>query len=295
LITQTKTLNLQYRAQLDAGRDKLLELNAAGHGKIEPLLDAIANQDHSRQLSQLMNRLFDAIGVQQDEKDLHSFVLMPTESMISQVPGLSHDGMEVTYRRETAASLEHLQFISWDHPLVHNCIDMVLTDVIGKSSIAFIKEAALPKGAYYLQVSFVLTATAPRDLQLTRYLPTTPITLCIDAKGKVVNLEETHLFTVNKATANKLIQALKPAIQQNLEIAEKNAHQQANQIQHDAIEKMHSLLSDEANRLQALSEHNPSIRKDEIDFIHRQIAQLDTIMQNADLQLDAVRLLVNNP
>jgi ATP-dependent helicase HepA len=80
-----------------------------------------------------------------------------------------------------------------------------------------------------------------------------------------------------------------------LEIAEKNAHQQANQIQHDAIEKMHSLLSDEANRLQALSEHNPSIRKDEIDFIHRQIAQLDTIMQNADLQLDAVRLLVNNP
>lgn len=295
LIEQTQRLNQEYRAQLDAGRDKLLELNAAGHGKVEPLLDAIANQDHSRQLPQLMNRLFDAIGVQQDEKDQHSFVLMPTESMISQVPGLSHDGMEVTYRRETAASLEHLQFISWDHPLVHNCIDMVLTDVIGKSSVAFIKEPSLPKGAYYIQASFVITAQARKDLQLSRYLPTTPIALCIDAKGQSVTLEEVPLFNVNKATANKLIQALKPAIQQNLEIAEKQAHQKANQIQHDAIKQMHTLLGDEANRLLALSQHNPSIRQEEIDFIREQIEQLDGIMQNADLQLDAIRLLVNNP
>ena len=93
--------------------------------------------------------------------------------------------MDVTQRRTTAASLEHLQFISWDHPLVHNAMDMVLTDVLGKSSVAFIKSRELPTGAYYLQASFVLSAQAPKALQLTRYLPPTPISVTIDARPSV--------------------------------------------------------------------------------------------------------------
>lgn len=295
LIAQTYELNNEYKAQLEQGRDKLLELNAAGAGKIEPLLDDIAVQDVSVTLPNFMNRLLDALGVQQDEKDHNSYVLMPTESMVSQIPGLDPEGMEVTYRRDTAASLEHLQFLSWDHPLVHNAMDMVLTDVLGKSSVAFIKDPSLPKGAYYLQANFVLSAQAPRDLQLNRFLPASPITVTVDAKANTTTLESQQLFHVNRPVANKLLTALKPAIEQNLEIAQREAHHQANQIQHDAIASMHELLNGEANRLIALAEHNPSIRQEEIDFIRQQIAALDTHMQNAQLSLDAVRLLVNNP
>ncbi|MDM7861687.1 RNA polymerase-associated protein RapA [Alteromonas sp. ASW11-36] len=295
LVSHTQALNNQYRQQLEQGRDKLLEMNAAGQGKIEPLLEDIAHQDVSAELPNFMNRLLDALGVQQDEKDHNSYVLMPTESMVSQLPGLDPEGMEVTYRRSTAASLEHLQFISWDHPLVHNAMDMVLTDVLGKSSVAFIKSRDLPTGAYYLQASFVLAAQAPKALQLTRYLPPTPISIAIDAKGQICELAPEPLFNVNRAVANKLLTALKPAIMQNLENAEKHAHQVANNIQRDAIQSMHSVLGEEAHRLMALAKHNPSIRQEEIDFIRTQMNQLDSAMQGAQLQLDALRLLVNNP
>ena len=295
LVNKTSELNSDFKAQLDAGRDRLLELNAAGHGKIEPLLDSIAAQDVSGELPRFMNRLFDAFGVQQDEIDTNCYVLMPTEQMVSSLPGLDPEGMEVTYRRDTAASLEHLHFISWDHPLVHNAMDVVLTDVVGKSSIAFIKTHDLPKGAYYLQANFVLSAQAPKQLQLHRYLPATPISICVDAKGDIADLHIEALFHVNKAVANKLLTALKPAIMQNLEIAERFAHQEANRIQHDAIQEMHKMLGDEVNRLIALKEHNPSIRDEEIVFMHDQIAKLDVHMQGAQLQLDAIRLVVNNP
>ncbi|MGB2426484.1 MAG: RNA polymerase-associated protein RapA [Alteromonas sp.] len=295
LVSHTQALNNQYRQQLEQGRDKLLEMNAAGQGKIEPLLEDIAHQDVAAELPNFMNHLLDALGVQQDEKDNNSYVLMPTESMVSQLPGLDPEGMDVTYRRTTAASLEHLQFISWDHPLVHNAMDMVLTDVLGKSSVAFIKSRELPTGAYYLQASFVLSAQAPKALQLTRYLPPTPISVTIDAKGQVCEFGSEPLFNVNRAVANKLLTALKPAIMQNLENAEKQAHQEANHIQHDAIQSMHKVLGDEANRLVALAKHNPSIRREEIDFIRTQMSQLDSVMQGAQLQLDALRLLVNNP
>ena len=295
LVEKTSSLNCAYKAQLDAGRDRLLELNAAGHGKIEPLLDSIAAQDVSGDLPRFMNRLFDAFGVQQDEIDTNCYALMPTEQMVSSLPGLDPEGMEVTYRRDTAANLEHLHFLSWDHPLVHNAMDAVLTDVVGKSSIAFIKTHDLPKGAYYLQANFVLAAQAPKQMQLHRYLPATPIPICVDAKGHLTELHIEALFHVNKSIANKLLSALKPAILQNLEIAERFAHQQANSIQHDAIQSMHAMLGNEVNRLIALQQHNPSIRDEEITFLHEQMSKLDLHMQSAQLQLDAIRLVVNNP
>lgn len=54
--------------------------------------------------------------------------------------------MTVTYKRRVATTLENVQFLSWDHPLVHTAIDVVLTDVHGKSSMGFIAEPSLPKG-----------------------------------------------------------------------------------------------------------------------------------------------------
>ncbi|WP_100643757.1 RNA polymerase-associated protein RapA [Alteromonas facilis] len=295
LIEQTQALHTTYSQQLEQGRDKLLEINASGQGKIEPLLDIIATQDVSSELPNFMNRLLDALGVQQDEKDAHSYVLMPTESMVNHLPGLDHEGMEITYRRTTATRMEHLQFISWDHPLVHNAMDVVLTDVLGKSSMAFIKDPSLPTGAYFIQASFVLAAKAPRQLQLESYLPATPIMVTLDAKAATNDVQFERFFPVSKKVASKLLTALKPAILQGLEAAERIAHQQANQIQHDAIAQMHNVLGGEATRLQSLAEHNPSIRAEEIDFIRDQVKQLDAVMQSAQLQLDAIRLLVNNP
>ncbi|WP_100656225.1 RNA polymerase-associated protein RapA [Alteromonas flava] len=295
LIEATQELHQQYTKQLEQGRDKLLEINASGLGKVDPLLDAIAANDVAQTLPNFMNRLLDALGVQQEEKDAHSFVLMPTESMVNHLPGLDHEGMEVTYRRTTATRMEHLQFISWDHPLVHNAMDVVLTDVLGKSSMAFIKQPELPKGAYFVQASFTISGKAPRHLQLETYLPATPILVTLDAKGQAVDLTPERLFSVNKKVAMKLLGALKPAIQQNLEHAERIAHQQANQIQHDAIAAMHKHLGGEAERLSMLAKHNPSIRPEEITFIEAQVNALNDVMQSAQLQLDAIRLLVNNP
>ena len=123
------TLNSQLVAQLEAGRDRLLELNASGEGRVEQLLEDIITLDSEQDLSRFMGRVFDAIGVQQDEKGNDCFILMPTESMVSQLPGLDPEGMTVTYKRRVATTLENVQFLSWDHPLVHTAMDVVLTIV----------------------------------------------------------------------------------------------------------------------------------------------------------------------
>ena len=44
-----------------------------------------------------------------------------------------------------------------------------------------------------------------------------------------------------------------------------------------------------------VQKQNPAIRDSEIEFIEQQIAALTDVLQNCDVQLDAVRILVNNP
>ncbi|MEC8376565.1 MAG: RNA polymerase-associated protein RapA [Pseudomonadota bacterium] len=295
LVNMSVTLNSQLVAQLEAGRDRLLELNASGEGRVEQLLEDIITLDSEQDLSRFMGRVFDAIGVQQDEKGNDCFILMPTESMVSQLPGLDPEGMTVTYKRRVATTLENVQFLSWDHPLVHTAIDVVLTDVHGKSSIGFIAEPSLPKGAYWLEALFVLHAQAPKALQLGRFLPQTPIRVCLDAQGNASELS----FDVKRKVGRKISSQLLKALQQPLELAiektRKLAHQQANQKQHDALTTMRSTLNEEIQRLRDLQKRNPSVRDSEIEYIETQMNALDTVIQSADVQLDALRIVVNNP
>ena len=58
---------------------------------------------------------------------------------------------------------------------------------------------------------------------------------------------------------------------------------------------MQQSLGSEAQRLKDLQKQNPAIRDSEIAFIEQQIAALTDVLQNCDVQLDAVRILVNNP
>jgi len=295
LINLSTTLNSQLVAQLEAGRDRLLELNASGEGRVEQLLEDIILLDNSQDLSRFMGRLFDAIGVQQEEKGSDCFILMPTESMVSQLPGLDPEGMTVTYKRRVATTLENVQFLSWDHPLVHTAIDLVLSDVHGKSSIGFIADPDLPKGAYWLEALFVLDANAPKALQLGRFLPQTPLRICLDAQGNQVDLTFEIKRKVNRKISHQLIKALQQPLTLAIESSRKLAHQQANQKLHDALQDMHKTLNSEIQRLVDLQKRNPSVRDSEIEFIENQMNALDKVIQGADVQFDALRLVVNNP
>ena len=295
LVSQSHTLNNELKAKLDAGRDKLLELNAAGVGRVDSLLEQIIARDSAADLPKLAGRLFDSIGIAQEEKGQDCFILRPTESMIGHLPGLDPEGMTVTYRRRTATTLENVHFLTWDHPLIHNAIELVLTDVHGKSSVGFIADKDQPKGAYFVEALFVLSGKAPAKLQLERFLPPTPIRLCLDVKGQHTELLNQSLRPVGRKIAQQLIKALTPQLQQLLERARDQAHQHANHILQDALQRMQQSLGSEAQRLKDLQKQNPAIRDSEIEFIEQQIAALTDVLQNCDVQLDAVRILVNNP
>ena len=58
---------------------------------------------------------------------------------------------------------------------------------------------------------------------------------------------------------------------------------------------MHKTLNSEIQRLVDLQKRNPSVRDSEIEFIENQMNAMDKVIQGADVQFDALRLVVNNP
>lgn len=295
LINQTALLHKELRKRLEQGRDKLLELNSSGHGRVEQFLTQISDAEDSPTLELFMTRLFDSLGILQEEHDESCYLLKPTEKMIGPLPGLDKEGMTVTYERPTATLLEHVHFLSWDHPMIQHAMDILTTDVTGKSAVALCQDKSKPAGSYWLECLFVLSAKADKGLQLARFLPPTPIKVCVDANLQLTDKHFTRLDPVLPKMGNQLINALKSQLEKCLEHSHQHAEKSAQAIKSQRIAQMNELLSDELSRLEGLQQVNPAIRDDEIEHVAKQIINLEKVMSNAKLHLEAVRFVVNNP
>ncbi|WDE04891.1 RNA polymerase-associated protein RapA [Thalassomonas viridans] len=299
IIDSSHQQHLNIKAELESGRDKLLEINSSGQGKAQELVEDIARLDRQISLPQFMFQVWDVYGVQQDDKSDNAIALNPTEHMLSaNFPCLPEDGTTVTFNRETALAHEDYQLLTWDHPMVRGVLDLVLADETGNASIGLLQNPALPVGTFFLECLFTVEATAPAQLQLGRYLPTTPIRVLVDKNGNDLadkvseEVLDKQLSPVKKQMALQLIKALKSQFSPLVEKAESHAHTRVAGIQEKAMEVMHKTLDEELERLTALAAINPSVRQEELDFIKLQLAELTTYINKAQLKFEAVRMIV---
>lgn len=291
--------HLSLKADLESGRDKLLELNSSGQGKAEKLVERIIQQDSQIHLPQFMFQVLDVFGIAQDDKSDNAIALQPTEHMLTgNFPCLPDDGATITFHRETALACEDYHLLTWDHPMVTGAMDLVLSDEIGNSSIGLLKNPALPAGTFFLECIFTIEAIAPSELQLNRYLPVTPIRVLVDKNGndladKVSEaILDQQLSPVKKQVSLQLVKALKSQVTPLVTKAEKHAELQISALQTKAQETMQHKLEQEFQRLTALKAINPSVRQEELDFIKLQQSELANYINKAQLKFEAIRLVV---
>lgn len=299
LIDTSHQQHLTIKAELESGRDKLLELNSSGQGRAQEIVADIEKLDDQVALPQYMFQMFDVFGIQQDDKADNAIALQPAEHMLSpNFPSLPEDGATITFDRETALTNENYQLMTWDHPMVRGSLELVLTDEIGNASIGLLKNPALPVGTFFLECIFTVEATAPTNLQLGRYLPTTPIRILVDKNGNNLadkvseSVLDKQLQPTKKQVALQLIKALKGEVQPLVNKAEHHAQEKIPRIQQSALANMHTTLDDEYQRLEALAAINPSVRQEELDFIKRQQEELTHYIDKAQLTFEAIRLIV---
>ncbi len=299
LLEETRERAETLRAQLQAGRDRLLELNSCQPQRAQKLVDQLRAQDQDDTLPEYLERVFDAFGVDQDDHGEQSWVVHPSEQMrVPHFPGLAEEGMTVTYDRNLALAREDIQYVTWEHPMVLGAQEMIAHSEFGNTALATIKLPGLKPGTLLLEALFVLHCPAPPTLQLDRYLPEAVLRVLIDANGKNLSavLEagklDGLLQKVPRPSAQDLVRHARPQLAQMMDSAEALVAPRQEELVEQARQQVTSALTEERDRLKALAEVNPNVRKSEIEMLEQQLADSGKYLNRAQLRTDAVRVIM---
>ncbi|RLV60926.1 RNA polymerase-associated protein RapA [Parashewanella curva] len=299
LMNHTQQRYKELKQAMEQGRDKLLEINSHGGNKSAAIVERLQQKDQDVNLVGSVIRLWDIIGVDQEDHGENTIILKPSENMLFPTyPGLPEDGMTVTFDRDVALSRDDIALITEEHPLVQTGLDLITSSETGSVSVAILKNKALPAGTLFLELIYMADASAPKASQLYRYLPPTPIRVLLDKNGNDLSSKvdydsfDQQLSAVNRHIGSKLVTASQAQIAPLLPKAEQVAQVALETLVTEARETMIQKISAELTRLESLKAVNPNIREDELDYLKDQMTELNGYMDDCPLQLDAIRLVL---
>ncbi len=302
LLEQTKNLREEALEAMKQGRDRLLELNSCHKVHAAEVVDEVNFSTNALALSRYMDQVFDLFGVDQQPQNADCIIIKPTEHMQdAHFPGLSEQGMTATYQRTTALSREDVHFLTWEHPMVVGAMEMVSSGEFGNASFCSItlpkfSKLQLHAGTLLLEAIFSVSCSAPKHLQIHRYLPVNMVRIVVSNSGLDLSESLSHdemnslSERVRKHTANEIIQYARTEIMKMVDNAKALAEPQQQILIEQALNNMENEERDDKERLSALAEVNPNIRQEEIEQLKVNSQLLKNYLSSAQLRLDAIRL-----
>jgi len=300
IISETHALYTAKLAERNAGRNRLLELNACRPERAARIIDAVRELDADKALPRYVERALDVFGV--DSQDIGDGLihLKPSQQMLDGLPGLAkgEDGFTVTYHRDKALARDDVQRLSWEHPLLREMMGRIVDGTMGNTALALFKHPSIPGGRLMAELVFRTQCPAPKRLHLNRFLPPTAVRVLLDESG--ANLTDKISFTglgknlqkVNKSLSRDLIKSRHDQLRGLLAQGESEAERELPSIVEAAETRMREQLDGELARLNALAEHNPAVRSVELSALENERTALSEAIEATRLRLDAVRVVI---
>ena len=287
LIQAGRARNDQVVAELESGRDRLLELTSFDIDAARELQGAIARSEKDPGLETFMVEAFERGGLDVEPIGPRSYALRAGSEYHRQFPGFHGEEMGVTFDR--AIGLEHPErtMLTWDHPMVRDTLDGLLDHEMGNACLAVLPGAS---PGLLLEALFVAEPTIDQALRADRFLPPTPIHVVVDGSGQEVAQERVAVTQLQSADPSLLelpqVQQLLPELlERTREIAEERAPGMAAR----ARRQMRRELEPAVAALQALATTNPASLPD-LERAQQELVRLEAGLQLPRVRLDGLRL-----
>jgi len=300
LIDQTSQLCTSLEADLETGRDRLLELNSNRPELIQEHLDAIARMDRNYHLQDFMDAVFDRFGVDVNEQRDH-WIIRPSDHMqVENFPHLPANGMTLTFERDKALTREDFTYLTWDHPMVTDSMDLILDEGFGQADCQVIRCAELPKTLTFIEASYVLQCSADPALNIERYLPTRVQTWSIGIDGKdyseiVADLELDSLKQrYDRNALRKVVLKNREALEKLIDLAADKANDALPELVGEASESIVAEFSEERDRLNSLARVNPSVKQHEVDALDQRESDMISALDGTHARPVSLRVMFNS-
>ena len=299
LIAASAGFTARTRVELREGRDKLLERNSCKPQQAAALIEQIREAEQTQSLADYLQQLCDSYGVEQEFHSEQAQILRPTDHLLTgHFPGLREAGTTITFSRELALAREDMEFLTWEHPIITEAMDMVTGTGLGNAAIGTLSLQGVPAGTLLLESIFSINCVAPKALQVERFLPLSPMRLLVDSRGKdlagVMPHERLNQLCekVKKPVALQIIRQVHEQVEDKMRHAGKQAQQKMRDILRQAEADMRARLGTELERLLHLQSVNPGIRDEEIEHLRLRIEECAAHISHASLQMQGLRLII---
>ncbi|MFL5812418.1 MAG: SNF2-related protein [Bdellovibrionia bacterium] len=283
------------RAEIEKGRDRLIEIHSFDPEKAEKKLKEIQAAEKPEELREYLERVFDTLGIHSEDLDSDSLFVEPGDSMyVSYFPALPPEGLRMTFSRERSLARNDLTLMSWDHPMATETMETIATQEMGNVAIASWKRSQL-----LIDCTLILEPVATDSKWYAdEFFPARAIRLAFDGTGADQssdwpweNLKKEITAPTQDATrlarqipGNKLRTLLRKALN--------DTEPQAEAMKKQAIDQMSRQIRFELDRLKALQSKNGLVSESEIQWWSQRKEELEKAYQGARLRLDSFLLVI---
>ena len=221
--------------------------------------------------------------------------LDPSHAYVEAFPSIPREGMMVTFDRVRAISREDIRFVSPDHSLYWDAMDLLINSKSGTTAFCIL-ESDSPN--IYLEAVFVLEVVAQSRWHVEQFLAPTPVRILSDIAGNDFSEEITgeeitkdvedgniHRFLEQPGFDEALLKGM-------IEAANQVADQQVDELKTKARSVAETALQSEIQRLIDLRKINDHVRPEEIEHAQERLQHICEAIDQSRLRLDSIRLIV---
>lgn len=297
LIVEVEAYREKLEKEVEESRDLLIEMNSFDPVIGNEIVRAVKGSDASESLATYMDEVFDCFGV--DSEDLHEYAqyIKPNDNMfIPHFPYLEAEGQTITYDRREALEREDYQFLNWDHAMVREVMNLILSESYGNMTVATRKNAKGKKS--FVEAYYVLDCPAPDFLDMKRFFPPTLIRVMIDKDGEDFaekwpkEVLDEKCEEADREALERAMKIPKELFKGLIKMAEAKAHSKATPYIDQFRSEIETYMNHEVNRLSELAKINPAISPDEVDLLKAMKKLMLESLGGSQLRLEGIRLIL---
>ncbi|MDR6539943.1 ATP-dependent helicase HepA [Acinetobacter bereziniae] len=285
-------------AELQDGRDRLLEYNSCRPIVAQEIVTALEDYDDNTLLPMFMKRFMASTNIDFDEQSNGTVIIKPTDQMQVQGLDIDEEGMTATFYRDQAQIREDAQYLTLEHPFTESVMEIIRTQSFGSTNVAILKTNALKQGTILLEVWFKVDVIAPKALNLPSSLPTQLIRVLLTETGQDITAKldpeiiKPYLHHLDSNSCRQVVKARREVIEQRYAQALDIAKVALPQLKEQAKEIYGSKWQYEIDRLSYLKQFNPSIRIDEIQRLQKFQKEGLGLLDGLSVTPEAIQVLV---
>jgi ATP-dependent helicase HepA len=287
-------------AEIEQGRDKLLEQHSFSADRVESLLESIDRADSQKQdLQDLVLHVFDNGHIETEDAGTGNIIVSPQENCpFSFINNLRDEKATVTFDRKQATVREDLEFISWDHPWIKGIVDDLEASGDAFTSCALFNDSQFKNGQLFVEATYQIKSEGPGRLELNRYLaPQTRHYVISDelkSVSKLIDLEQmkAEYEKISKDMARELIEMKWAEISAAVSLSEKLAAHTSKANIEESVQTLLTQTQQELARYQSL-EITSGTYQLEINALKDKAKQAVEFLQNTKPKLMSLTVWVN--